>query len=60
MRTFFQGMLTNAGVVGEVLTLLWKRRRWWLIPMVAVLLIFGLFLIFATASGIAPFIYTLF
>jgi hypothetical protein len=53
-------MLTNAGVVGEVLTFLWKRKRWWLIPMVAALLIFGLFLIFATTSGIAPFIYTLF
>jgi hypothetical protein len=60
MRTFFQGMLTNAGVVGEVLTFLWKRKRWWLIPMVAALLIFGLFLILATTSGIAPFIYTLF
>jgi hypothetical protein len=53
-------MLTNAGVVGEVLTLLWKRRRWWLIPMVAALLVFGLFMVFATTSGVAPFIYTLF
>ena len=60
MRTFFQGMLTNAGVVGEVLTFLWKRKRWWLIPMVAALLVFGLLLIFATTSGVAPFIYTLF
>ena len=60
MRTFFRGMLTNAGVVDEVLALLSKRRRWWLIPMVAALLIFGLFLIFASTSGIAPFIYTLF
>ena len=57
---FLQEMRTNAGVVGEVLTFLWQRKLWWLIPMVAVLLIFGLFLIFATASGIAPFIYTLF
>ena len=60
MRTFIQGMLTNVSVVGEVFAFLWKRKRWWLIPMVAVLLIFGLFLIFATSSGIAPFIYTLF
>ena len=60
MRKFFQGMLTNMGVVGEVLALLWKRKLWWLIPMVAALLIFGLLLIFATSSGVAPFIYTLF
>jgi hypothetical protein len=33
---------------------------WWLIPMVVVLLVFGFLLIFASASGIAPFIYTLF
>ena len=60
MRKFFQGMLTNMGVVGEVLALLWKRKLWWLIPMVAALLVFGLLLIFATSSGVAPFIYTLF
>ena len=60
MRKFFQGMLTNMGVVGEVLSFLWKRKLWWLIPMVAALLVFGLLLIFATTSGVAPFIYTLF
>ena len=53
-------MLTNLGVVGEVLSFLWKRKLWWLIPMVAALLAFGLLLIFATTSGVAPFIYTLF
>jgi len=60
MRKFFQGMLTNMGVVGEVLSFLWKRKLWWLIPMVAALLVFGLLLVFATTSGVAPFIYTLF
>jgi hypothetical protein len=60
MRKFFQGMLTNMGVVGEVLSFLWKRKLWWLIPMVTALLIFGLLLVFATTSGVAPFIYTLF
>jgi hypothetical protein len=60
MRAFLKGMWTNVGVVGEVLAYLWQRRRWWLIPLVAALLAFGLLLIFATTSGIAPFIYTLF
>jgi hypothetical protein len=53
-------MFTNMGVVGEVMAFLWQRKRWWLIPMVTALLLFGLLLIFATASGVAPFIYTLF
>ena len=60
MKTFFQAMATNLGVVGEILTFLWARKLWWLIPMVSILLLFGLLLIFANASGVAPFIYTLF
>ena len=60
MLNFLRGMITNMGVAGEVLVFLWQRKLWWLIPMVAVLLLFGLLLIFATTSGVAPFIYTLF
>lgn len=60
MRSFIRSMIANLGVSGELLRFLWQRKLWWLIPMVAVLLIFGLLLIFASASGIGPFIYTLF
>jgi hypothetical protein len=60
MVNFIRGMITNTGIAGEVLRFLWDRKLWWLIPMVSVLLVFGLFLIFATSSGVAPFIYTLF
>ena len=60
MSNFLKGMITNMGVAGEVLVFLWRRKLWWLIPMVVVLLLFGLLLIFATTSGVAPFIYTLF
>jgi hypothetical protein len=60
MLNFMRGMITNMGVAGEVLVFLWQRKLWWLIPMVAVLLLFGLLLVFATTSGVAPFIYTLF
>jgi hypothetical protein len=60
VKKFFQEMSTNMGTAGSVLAYLWKRKRWWLIPLVTALLLFGLLLIFATASGVAPFIYTLF
>jgi hypothetical protein len=60
MKNFFRSMASNLGVAGELLGFLWQRKLWWLIPMVAVLLMFGLLLIFASASGIGPFIYTLF
>jgi hypothetical protein len=60
MRKFLRGMRLNFGVAGELLGFLWQRKLWWLIPMVMLLLMFGLFLIFSTSSGVAPFIYTLF
>ena len=58
--SFIRTMWNNLGVAGELLAFLWQRKLWWLIPMVTVLLVFGLLLIFASASGIGPFIYTLF
>jgi hypothetical protein len=36
------------------------RKKFWLLPMILVLLIFGALLILAQTSAIAPFIYTLF
>jgi hypothetical protein len=60
MLGFFRGMLTNLGIVGEALAFLKARKLWWLLPMVVMLLLMGLLLVFANASGLAPFIYTLF
>jgi hypothetical protein len=60
MKDFFRGMITNFGSAGELMRFLWARKLYWLIPMVMVLLLFGLFLVFAVTSGAAPFIYTLF
>jgi hypothetical protein len=48
------------GIMGELLTFFWERKLWWLMPMVFVLLVMGIFLVFAQSSAIAPFIYTLF
>ena len=47
-------------IIGELFQFLWQQRLWWLIPMITVLLLFGLLLLFAQSSPIAPFIYTLF
>ncbi|MFC2001133.1 DUF5989 family protein [Chloroflexota bacterium] len=46
-------------IFGELMAFLWHRKLWWLIPLIAVLVLFGLLLIFAGSSGIAPFIYPL-
>ena len=55
-----RNMWTNAGTARELLEYLWEMKLWWMVPMVAVLLVFGLLLIFASASGVGPFIYSLF
>ncbi len=60
MKKFFRSMSSNFGVVGELMGFLWARKLYWLIPMIVMLMLFGLFMIFSVQSGIAPFIYTLF
>lgn len=55
-----EAVLARFDVVGELFSFLWQRKLWWLIPMVMVLLLFGLVLVIAQASSVAPFIYTLF
>jgi hypothetical protein len=47
-------------IAGELLSFLWQRKLWWMVPMVTVLLLFGGIMIFAQGSALAPFIYTLF
>ena len=60
MKKFFRAMVTNTGIVGEIMVFLWQRKLWWLIPMIAMLLLIGLVLVFATGSGALPFLYPLF
>ncbi len=54
---FVQIML---GSLGELFGYLWERKLWWLIPMLAVLLLFAVLIVLGNAAGIGPFIYTLF
>jgi competence protein ComGC len=36
------------------------RKKFWLLPIIVVLLIFGVLIVVTAGSAIAPFIYTLF
>ena len=47
-------------IAGELFTFLWEQKLWWMIPMVAVFVLFGLLLVATQGSALAPFIYTLF
>lgn len=55
-----KGFLGKVPIAAELLTFFWRQKLWWMIPMVAMLLMIGMILVFAQSSAIAPFIYTLF
>jgi len=37
-----------------------ERKKFWLLPIILVLLLFGVLLVLTEGSAVAPFIYTLF
>ncbi len=57
---FTEGLQQRLGIAGELMSFLWQRKLWWLIPMVFVLLVFGGLMVTAQSSALGPFIYTLF
>jgi hypothetical protein len=51
---------TRLGVMGEILSFFWKRRLFWLIPMLLVLGLIAIFIVIGISSPAGAFIYTLF
>jgi hypothetical protein len=49
----------DRGLLGEFLDFLAHNKKWWLLPIVSILLLLGV-LIFLSTTAAAPFIYTLF
>ena len=54
------GIKGRLRIITELFRFLWERKLWWMIPIVVVLLVFGLLIFFTQSSAVAPFIYTLF
>ena len=53
-------MNSNASFWRELWLYMRERKKWWLLPILIVLVIVGALLIFAQGSALAPFIYTIF
>lgn len=49
----------RTGIVAEFWHFLNQTKKWWLLPIIVVLLAFGV-LVFLSGTAAAPFIYTLF
>lgn len=47
-------------LMSELARYMSARRKWWLLPIMAVLVLVGGLLVLAQGSAIAPFIYTVF
>ena len=52
--------MANQSIIAEFWEFLKIRKRYWLLPIVVVLLLFGALIVFTESSAIAPFIYALF
>ncbi|MDA0902372.1 MAG: DUF5989 family protein [Proteobacteria bacterium] len=48
------------GILKELGSFLKARKKFWLAPIIIVMLLLGVLIIFAQGSAVAPFIYTLF
>ena len=47
-------------VLLEFWAFLKHQKKYWIAPIVLILILFGLLVLFAKSSAVAPFIYTLF
>ena len=52
--------MAKSDVLREFWEFLRQEKKYWLAPIVLVLVLFGLLIVFAQSSVVAPFIYTLF
>jgi hypothetical protein len=48
------------GILKEFWDFLKIRKKWWLTPIVLVMVLLGALIVFSQGSTVAPFIYTLF
>jgi hypothetical protein len=52
--------MAKLGILKEMWEFIITKKKYWLIPIIVILLSMGLLLLLTEGSAIAPFIYTLF
>lgn len=52
--------MAKSRVLMEFWQFLRQEKKYWLAPIVLVLVLFGILIVFSETSAVAPFIYTLF
>jgi hypothetical protein len=52
--------MADAGLARELWAFMRERKKWWLLPIIIVMVLVGALIIFAQGSVLAPFIYAIF
>ena len=52
--------MSQTGLLVELWAFMRVRKKWWLLPVLMVLLLVSMIMVFAQGSALAPFIYTIF
>jgi hypothetical protein len=52
--------MSQVTLVREFWMFMRERKKWWLLPIITVMVLVGMLLVFAQGSALAPFIYTIF
>lgn len=50
----------NPSLMGELWAYMRVRKKFWLVPILVIMLLVGALMVFAHGSVLAPFIYTIF
>jgi hypothetical protein len=57
---FLNHLLSRLAIFRELWAFMRVRKKWWIGPIIVVLLVLGLIVVLTEGSALAPFIYTLF
>ncbi|MDH5716793.1 MAG: DUF5989 family protein [Spirochaetia bacterium] len=52
--------MSKLSIIKELLVFCKQNKKWWLIPIILVLMLLGFFIIFSESSALAPYIYSVF
>jgi uncharacterized protein DUF5989 len=53
-------MAGSTGLFGELWSFMKVRKKFWLLPVIVIMVMVGVLMVFAHGSVLAPFIYTIF
>lgn len=57
---FLKHLGSRLSILAELWAFMRIRKKWWIGPIIFVLVLFGLFIVLTQGTALAPFIYTLF